>query len=207
VVQRAGLSRAEVTQGVQQRLDATLHAYSGLHLEPVPAQFLRKPPTTAGIRILRGGRLPEAGDEAFDVIAELWRHAGGQVEDASGLDGRLLVAQDPAGYVISLARHDGEAPILTVASPAIAAPYLDRGLLAGIGAGFAVGCLGPCATTIIPSAALPALADTHATYWAWLPLFLLIAGGSIYFPDTRRFGVGLLIAGVLVGLPIATMFS
>ncbi|WP_203732205.1 hypothetical protein [Paractinoplanes durhamensis] len=207
MVQRAGPSRAEVTQGVNQRLEATLHADPSLRLEPVPAQFLRTPETRSGIRIVRGGRLPEAGDEAFDLVAELWREAGGRVEEASGLDGRLLVVHDPAGYIISLTRHSGEDPILTVASPAIPAPFLDRGLMSGLLAGLVVGCLGPCATTVIPSAAFPGLAGTHLTYWAWIPLFLVIVGGSLYLPEARRFGVGLLVGGVLIGLPIATMFS
>ncbi|MEU4237391.1 hypothetical protein [Actinoplanes sp. NPDC026619] len=207
MVQRSGPSRAEVTQGVKQRLEATLHAYPDLSLEAVPAQFLRKPETASGVRVLRGGRLPQAGDEVFDVVAELWRDAGCEVHDDGGADGRLLVVEDPAGYVISIARHEGEDPILTVASPAIPAPYLDRGLVAGVLAGLAVGCLGPCATSVVPSALMPALAGVRGLYWAWLPLFLLIAGGSLYYPETRRFGAGLLIAGLLVGLPVVMTFS
>ncbi|GIM89096.1 hypothetical protein [Paractinoplanes toevensis] len=207
MVQRAGPSRAEVTQGVNERLDATLHAYPGLRLEVVPAQFLRTPETTSGIRILRGGRLPEAGDEVFEVVAELWRDAGAHVEDAAGLDGRLLVAQDQAGYVISLVRHSGDDPILTVASPPIPQPFLDRGLVAGLSAGLGAGCLGPCVSTVVPSAVIPALVGAHLTYWAWVPLFLLVAGGSLYFPETRRFGTGMVIGGVLVGLPIVAMFG
>jgi hypothetical protein len=203
VAQRTGPTRAEVTKGVNQRLDTTLHAYPGLHLEPVPAQFLRNPETPSGVRVLRGGRLPGAGDDVFDVIAELWRESGCHVVDTGG----LLLVEDPDGYVISLFRPEGEAPILTVASPAIPAPYLDRGLVAGLLAGLAFGCLGPCLTTLVPSALIPALAGSKATYWAWLPLFALVAGGSLYLPDSRRFGIGLLIAGVLVGLPVALTFG
>jgi hypothetical protein len=207
VAQRTGPTRAEVTRGVQERLETTLHAYPGLRLEPVPAQFLRRPDTPAGVRVLRGGRLPQAGDEAYEVIAELWRHAEAVVSDADGPDGRLLVAEDAAGYVISLARHDGAEPILTVASPAVAAPYFDRGLVAGLLAGLAFGCVGPCLTTLVPSALIPALAGARATYWAWVPLFLLVAGGSLWLPESRRFGLGLLVAGVLVGLPVALTFG
>ncbi|GIF20423.1 hypothetical protein BJ973_001673 [Actinoplanes tereljensis] len=207
MVQRAGPSRAEVTQGVDKRLETTLHAYPGLRLETVPAQFLRTPPTTSGIRILRGGRLPEADDEVFEVVAELWRDSGAHIEDAEGLDGRLLVAQDSAGYVISLVRHADDDPILTVASPPIPQPFLDRALVAGLSAGFGAGCLGPCISTVVPSSVIPALSGAHLTYWAWVPLFLLVAAGSLYFPETRRFGTGLIIGGVLIGLPIVAMFG
>jgi hypothetical protein len=207
VAQRVRAGQAEVTQGVKQRLETTLHAYPGLRLDPVPAQFLRTPETTSGIRILRGGRLPAAGDEVFEVVAELWRDAGCHVEDAAGLDGRLLIVQDPAGYVIALVRHSGDDPILTVASPPVPQPFLDRGLVAGLSAGLSAGCLGPCLSTVIPSAAFPALTRAHLTYWAWLPLFLLVAGGSLYFAETRRFGTGLIIGGVLIGLPVAALFG
>ncbi|GAA0579671.1 hypothetical protein GCM10010172_75770 [Paractinoplanes ferrugineus] len=203
MAQRTGPTRAEVTEGVQRRLDATLHALPGLHLEPVPAQFLRKPDTPTGVRVLRGGRLPGAGDDAYEAIAELWRESGCAVVESAG----LLLVEDPRGYVISVARHEDEAPILTVASPAVPAPYLDRGLVAGLLAGLGFGCLGPCLTTLVPSALIPALAGSTATYWAWLPLFLLVAGGSLWFPDSRRFGLGLLVAGTLIGLPVAMTFG
>jgi hypothetical protein len=207
VAQRAGPSRAEVTQGVRERLDTTLAAYPGLHLSPVPAQFLRTPETGSGIRILRGGRLPEAEDDVFEVVAALWGEAGAVAEDTAGLDGRILVVVDPAGYVISLVRHAGEDPILTVASPAIPAPFLDRALVGGLAAGLVTGCMGPCLTTVVPSVRFPALAGAHAGYWAWLPLFLLVAAGCLYFPETRRFGVGLALGGILIGLPTAGLFG
>lgn len=189
---------------MEQRLAATVHAYPGLRVEPLPAQFLRAPETPpGGQRVLRGGRLPEGDDEVFEVVGELWREAGCRVEDAVGLDGRLLEARDPAGYVVTLARHGLQDPILTVASPPFPVPFLDRGLLAGLGAGLATGCLGPCVARVGPSTIVPGLSSV----WGWVPLFLLIAGGSLYLPETRRFGIGLAAGGLLIGVTVAAMFA
>jgi hypothetical protein len=208
VAQKAGLTRAEATRGVAGRLEATVAAYPGLRVATVPAQFLRDPsPPAAGRRLLRGGRLPEAGGEVFDVVADLWRHAGGEVEDTTGLDGRMLLVRDPDGYLITLARHGADDPILTVASPAVPSGFLDRGLVAGLLSGLAAGCLGPCVTTVVPKSIFPALAGVHALFWAWVPLFVLVAGGCLYLPETRRFGAGLLITGALLGITVATVFS
>ena len=171
VLDRAG---PDAVRGVEERLATTVHAYPGLLCEPVPAQFLRLPDAAVaagGQRILRGGRLPDADDEFFEVVAELWEHAGCRIEDAAGLDGRLLVVHFPDGYLITLARHEADDPILTVASPPMPAPYLDPGLLAGLAAGLGVGCLGPCVSSVAPSAVLPALAGVHAAFSGWIPLF------------------------------------
>ena len=200
----AQISRAEATQGVQERLAATVQAYPGLRVEPVPAQFLRMPAShTSGQRVLRGGRMPEADDEVFEVAAERWRSAGCLVTDGATPEGRLMQAEDPAGYVISIARHGLDEPILTVASPAFPSPFVDRGLAAGLLAGAGVGCLGPCVARVGPSAVIPGL----ASYWGWLPLFLLVVGGSLWFPETRRFGIGLAVTGTLIGITISVIFS
>jgi len=189
---------------VQDRLEATVLAYPGLRLEPVPAQFLRVPPTEAGgRRVTRGGRLPEADDEVFEVVGELWREAGSLVTDTATPDGRQFEATDPVGYVISLARYGLDEPVLSVASPEFPAPFLDRGLGAGLIAGAGVGCLGPCAARIGPSEAFPAL----ASYWGWVPLFVLVAGGSLWLPETRRFGIGLAVTGTIIGLTVAVVLS
>ena len=54
-----------------------------------------------------------------------------------------------------------------------------------------------------PIAAVPAL----ASLWGWMPLFLLIAVGCLYLPETRRFGAGLLVSGAVVGITVALVFS
>jgi hypothetical protein len=198
------MSRAEATQGVEERLAATLQAYPGLSLAAVPAQFLRMPVSEAGgQRVLRGGRLTEADDEVFDVVAELWRSSGCLITDGATPDGRLLQAEDPAGYFVSVARYGLEDPILTVASPAFPAPFIDRGLAAGLIAGTVAGCVGPCVAKVGPSAVIPGL----ASYWGWLPIFALVVAGSVWFPETRRFGIGLGINGTLIGVTIAAIFS
>jgi hypothetical protein len=200
----AQLTRASATRGVRERLDATVQAYPGLRVEPVPAQFLRQPATEAGgRRVTRGGRLPEADDEVFEVVGELWREAGSLVTDTATPDGRQFEATDPTGYVISLARYGLDDPVLSVASPQFPAPFLDRGLAAGLVAGAGMGCLGPCVARIGPSEAIPGL----ASYWGWVPLFVLIAGGSLWLPETRRFGIGLAVTGTIIGLTVAVVLS
>ena len=189
---------------MEERLATTVQAYPGLRLEPVPAQFLRVPATEAGgQRVTRGGRLPEADDEVFEVVGELWREAGSLVTDTATPDGRRFEATDPAGYVISLVRYGIDEPVLSVASPQFPAPFLDRGLMAGLIAGAGVGCLGPCVARIGPSGALPWL----ASYWGWVPIFVLIAGGSLWLPETRRFGLGLAVTGMIIGLTVALVLS
>ncbi len=206
--QHGAPSRAEATLGVEQRVAATLHAWPGLRLVPIPAQFLRAP--ADGPRVLRGGHLPDLGDaadEVFDVVRDLWQGAGCRVTDASGLDGRLLTVHDPAGYLLTLARHAGDDPILTVASPPAATPWLVRALLTGLLSGVGVGCFGPCLSSVVPMAAVPSLAGLSAPYWGWVPLWLLIGAGSVWRPETRRFGAGLLAGGAVVGVMVAGIFS
>jgi hypothetical protein len=205
-------SRAEATQGVEQRVAATLHAYPGLRLVPIPAQFLRIPQAAAGSgqRVLRGGSLPGLGDaagEVFEVVRDLWRGAGCRVEEDTGPDSRLLIVHDPAGYLLTLVGHGDDDPVLTVASPPPAAQFADRALLAGLLSGIGLGCFGPCATTVLPVAAMPALAGAGAPYWGWVPLYLLVGVGSLWWPETRKFGAGLLAGGAVVGGTVAGIFS
>ncbi|MFF5077006.1 hypothetical protein ACFY36_08135 [Actinoplanes sp. NPDC000266] len=204
-----GLSRAAATRGVEQRLEATLHAHAGLRLVPLPTAFLRPPPGP-GARILRGGHLPDLGDTAdtiYDEIRHFWEESGCRVEDGPGPDGRVLVVHDPAGYVITLTHLPGDAdPTLTVASPRVPAEVIDRGLLAGLLAGIALGCGGPCLCSLGPMTAFPSLAGLSAPYWGWVPLYLLI-GASAWLPETRKFGAGFLAAGAVVGVSVAGIFS
>lgn len=197
--------RAEATEGVEQRLETTLHALPGLRLAPVPPSRLTSPPTREGVRVLRGGRLPELGeltDEVYGVIRELWEQAGCRIEGY----GRTLVVHDPSGYVITLTQQPGDEPVLTVASPPIPARLVDPPLLAGLLGGLALGCVGPCAA-VGPMTLFPSLAGLSAPFWGWVPLYLLIGVGSVWRPETRRFGAGLLVSGALVGISVAWVFS
>ncbi|WP_250002679.1 hypothetical protein [Actinoplanes sp. M2I2] len=200
-------SRAEVTRGVEQRLETTLHAYPGLRLDPVPAALLTSPPPAT--RVVRGGRLPLLGDETpevYDVTRDLWQQSGCRVVDSGPGDGRRLVIEDPAGYVITLVQHPGDDPVLTVASPPLPARLIDPPLLAGLLSGLALGCIGPCAA-VGPMTLFPSMAGLAAPFWAWVPLYLLIGVGSVWRPETRRFGIGLLATGALVGVAVAWVFS
>ncbi|GAA0488116.1 hypothetical protein Ade02nite_12410 [Paractinoplanes deccanensis] len=205
-----GLSRAEATRGVEQRLDATLHAHAGLRLAPIPPALLRPPPGP-GARILRGGHLPHLGETAGDVyddIRHLWEESGCRVEDRAGPDGRVLVVHDPAGYVITLTHPPGDAdPTLTVASPRVPAEMIDRGLLAGLLSGIALGCGGPCLFSAGPMTAFPSLAGLAAPFWGWIPLYLLVGVGSAWLPESRKFGLGLLAGGAVVGISVAGIFA
>ncbi len=206
-------SRAEATEGVDQRLMATLHAYPGLRLVAVPAQFLRLPEAAAagdGARVLRGGHLPEldaSAGEFFDAVADLWRGAGCTVEQHSGLDGRLVIVRDPAGYLLTLSAYGEDDPILIVASPPAASQFADRSLFAGLLSGLGLGCLGPCVGTVLPMAAIPSLAGLSAPYWAWVPLYLMVGLGTLWLPETRKFGAGVLISGAVIGITVAGVFS
>jgi hypothetical protein len=205
-------SRAEATHGVEQRVAATLHAYPGLRLVPIPAQFLRLPPAAAGAapRVLRGGSLPDLGGaagEVYEVVRDLWRDAGCRVEEDTGPDGRLLIVHDPAGYLLTLVQHGGDDPVLTVASPPPATRFAGRALPAGLLGGVGLGCLGPCGSAVLPVAAMPELAGAAAPYWGWVPLYLLVGVGSLCWPETRRFGAGLLAGGAIVGGAVAGFFS
>ncbi|WP_250037957.1 hypothetical protein [Paractinoplanes maris] len=200
-------SRAELIRGVEQRLETTLHAFPGLRLEPIPAALLKSPPPAT--RILRGGRLPGLGEhtpEVYEATRELWQHSGCRVEETGPRDGRVLVVHDPAGYVITLTQHPGDDPVLTVASPPQQARLIDPPLLAGLLGGLALGCLGPCAA--IGSIRLfPSMAGWSGPFWAWVPLYLAIGVGSVWRPETRRFGAGLLASGAVIGVLVAWVFS
>ena len=141
------------------------------------------------------------------MVGELWRSTGCPVDDHTGLDGRLLVVHDPAGYLVTLTRHGEDDPLLTVGSPPLAPQLVERGLLAGLLSGLALGCLGPCVASVGPMAAFPSLAGLDAPYWGWLPLFLLVTGVSLWRPETRRFGLGLLVTGAAVGFTVAGIVS
>jgi hypothetical protein len=211
--QHGSPTRAEAIQGVEQRLAATLHAYPGLRLVAVPAQFLRLPEAAAagdGARVLRGGHLPDLGGtagEVYEVVADLWRGAGCRVESDAGPDGRLLIVHDPAGYLLTLSTYAGDDPVLIVASPPPAAQFADRALLAGLLAGFGLGCLGPCLGSVIPMAAMPSLAGLRAPYWGWVPLYLMVGLGTLWLPETRKFGAGVLVSGAVIGITVASVFS
>ncbi|GAB2566683.1 hypothetical protein Aab01nite_46010 [Paractinoplanes abujensis] len=199
------VGRAEATEGVDQRLETTLHAYPGLRLEKIPASQLKPPPTREGVRVLRGGRLPgldELTDEVYATIRELWEQSGCRIEGY----GRTLVVHDPAGYVITLTQQPGDDPVLTVASPPVPARLIDPPLLAGLLGGLTLGCAGPC-SAVGPMTLFPSLAGWSAPYWGWIPLYLLIGAGSVWRPETRRFGAGLLVSGGLVGVAVAWVLS
>ncbi|MCM4084098.1 hypothetical protein [Paractinoplanes hotanensis] len=200
-------SRAELTRGVEQRLEATLHAFPGLRLDPIPAALLKSPPPAT--RILRGGRLPGLGEhtpEVYESTRDLWQQSGCRVDESGPADGRVLIVHDPAGYVLTLTQHPGDDPVLTVASPPQQARLIDPPLLAGLLSGLALGCAGPCAA-VGSMTMFPAMAGLAAPFWAWVPLYLLIGVGSVWRPETRRFGAGLLVSGGLVGVVVAWIFS
>ncbi len=196
-----------MTPGVEQRLETTLHALPGVRYEPLPTALLKPPP--GGSRILRGGRLPGLGEHAadvYDATHELWQQSGCRVDDSVGRDGRVLVVHDPAGYVITLTQFPGDDPVLTVASPPLQARLIDPALLAGLLGGLALGCVGPCAA-VGPMSVFSSLAGSAVPFWAWVPLYLLIGVGSVWRPETRRFGAGLLAGGAAVGILVAWVFS
>jgi len=186
----------------------------------------RTSPTNIGLQLLSTlaahdfGYLSTAGvidrlEPTFGTLVRTQRYRG---HFYNWYDTRTLVPLAPtyistvdsgnfAGYLLTLTRHGDDDPILTVASPPAAARFAGRALLAGLLSGVGLGCLGPCATAVLPATAMPVLAGTGAPYWGWVPIYLLVGVGSLWRPETRRFGAGLLAGGAIVGGTVAGIFS
>ncbi|GAB1694627.1 hypothetical protein [Krasilnikovia sp. M28-CT-15] len=200
-------SHAEAKQGVEQRMAAILQDCPGLMATPLPPVRLKQEAMqaspTAGNRVRAGAvavNLPP--DQVFAAVAEHCGRTGYQVTDTGGLDGRLLIARDPAGYGLTLRQESIEPPILIVASPEVPAWSTGGKITAGVATGMAVGFLGPCVSVAItpqPSHGSP--------YLPWAPVFGLAVLVCLIHPPFRAFGIGLLISGSVVGIAMAGLCS
>jgi hypothetical protein len=115
-----GIGRRAAVRGVRERLDGLV---CGRRAVFVPAQFLRSP---GGRRAIAGVRLLGFTPGSEDALAAAWSAAGYPVSDQRAVDGRLLTARDPAGYLLTLAQAADADPILTVTSPSLQRSGLRR---------------------------------------------------------------------------------
>ena len=106
-----------------------------------------------------------------------------------------MVGVTSAGFVLVLRDHAGRTELYVV-SPILQAS--TAGLYGGIAVGAAIGLVGPCFSMAI----LQGLAGEHA-FLGFVPLVLLLGGVLLIEPDTRQFGVGLLIGGAVTGIVTA----
>ncbi|GAB1643251.1 hypothetical protein [Krasilnikovia sp. MM14-A1259] len=161
---------------------------------------------TSGNRVRAGAiavNLPP--EQAFAAVTEHCRRSGYQVTDAGGMNGRLLVATDPAGYAVTLRQQAGEPPILIVASPPRPRLSSSGKTWIGVAAGAVVGFVLPCLTGLSPLSDLPYVVSANAQWFVWVPFFALGVLGCLLHPAARPFGVGLLIGGSVVGIAMASI--
>ena len=203
------MTPAELGQGVEQRLAATVHAFGGpqviagpLPWPPMPAGALAGLPP--GRRAQQGVVLhPVPGADLFAIAAGFWQQGGCHVGETAGAFGRTLVGHDPAGYLLALEQR-GDTTILAVASP----PGFrrDHHLGLGIGLGVLVAAPGPClsvSAALRPTPEADGAASGLVSPWLWLPVLLVLAAFLITMPGTRRFGTGLLIGTATTGIIVS----
>jgi hypothetical protein len=166
----------------------------------VPAFAL--PPKETGERVCQAMTLTAPpGVDVFGLIAEDMRQNGVEPHAWSSPDGEILVGVLPgAGFVLVLRRHAGRAELYVV-SPIL--PKTGAGLYAGIAAGAVVGLVGPCFSTLT----FQRLLGDQVAYLGFVPVVLLLGGALLISPDTRQFGVGLLIGGAITGIVTAGICS
>jgi hypothetical protein len=76
-------------------------------------------------------------------------------------------------------------------------------LFGGIGVGAVFGLVGSCFST----AFFRQWFGPHAALLGFVPVILLLGGGLLLPPNTRQFGVGLLIGGAITGIVTAGICS
>lgn len=166
---------------------------------PIPSPQLPAfalPPREAGERVCRAMTLVvPAGVDVFALLAVDWEQSGLQPQSWSTPEGSVLVGVTSAGFVLVLRDHAGRAELYVV-SPILQTS--NAGLYGGIAVGAAIGLVGPC----FSMAMFQGLAGEHA-FLGFVPLVLLLGGALLLGPDTRQFGVGLLIGGAITGIVTA----
>jgi len=161
----------------------------------VPAFAL--PPREAGERACQAMTLSApAGVDVFALLAHDWEQNGLQPHSWVSPEGLVLVGVTVAGFVLVLRNRE-----LYVVSPILAPPR--AGLLAGLAVGAAIGFVGPCFSL----ATFQRWFDEQVAFLGFVPLVLLLGGALLVSPDTRQFGLGLLIGGALTGIVTAGLCS
>ncbi|BFU42175.1 hypothetical protein [Krasilnikovia sp. MM14-A1004] len=198
--------------GVEQRMAAVLRDCPGVMAIPLPPARLKQEamlaPATAGNRVRAGAiAVNVPPEQAFAAVALHCQRTGYEITDATGMDGRLLIARDPAGFVVTLHQQAAEAPILIVASPVQPGLSTSGRIWAGVATGAAAGFFAPCIAGLSPLSDLPHLVGLDAPWFAWVPFFALAVLGLLIHPTSRWFGTGVLIGGSVVGITMASICS
>jgi hypothetical protein len=136
----------------------------------------------------------------FDVLAEDWRQNGVQPHSWSSPEGPILVGVHLSGFVLVVRRHAGIHELYVV-SPILSASRAR--LYGGIGVGAVIGLVSPCFTVLV----FEAWSGPATALLGFVPVVLLLGGALLISPDTRQFGVGLLIGGAITGIATAGVCS
>jgi hypothetical protein len=136
--------------------------------------------------------------DAFALLAEDWAQNGIQPQSWSSPEGQVLVGVHPAGFVLVLRNQAGRHELYVV-SPILSPP---RGIYGGIALGAAIGFVGPCFSLL-----LLRQVDEHVAFLGFVPVVLLLGGALLLSPDSRQFGVGVLIGAASTGIVTAGICS
>jgi hypothetical protein len=196
------VNRDQALRGVDQRIGALWLAHAdppvtGVPIaEPVLPAVAFSPSEPRG-RVYRAVtlRIPP-GVDVFALFADDWQRSGFQPRWWPSPHGPVLVAHDQANFTFLLQQH-GEQIELYVVSPPLSS--VGNGMLfGGLAAGAMIGLVGPCFSVL-------ALNRVHSgfAFLAYVPFAVLLAGGLLIAPSTRRFGLGLLIGGAVTGIATA----
>lgn len=171
---------------------------------PIPSPVLPTfalPPRETGERVCQAMTLlAPAGVDLFALLADDWEQNGLQPHSWSAPVGPVLVGVHLAGFVLVLRGHAGRTDLYVV-SPILSTSR--AGLYGGIAVGAAIGFVGPCFSTLT----FQQWFGDHLAFLGFVPVILLLGGGLLISPDTRQFGVGLLIGGAITGIVTAGICS
>jgi len=171
---------------------------------PIPSPVLPAfalPPKETGERVCQAMTvLVPAGVDAFGLLAEDWAQNGIPPQSWSSPEGPVLVGVHPAGFVLVFRNQAGRHELYVV-SPILSPSAV--GLYTGIVVGAAIGLVGPCFSLLL----LQRLFDERVAFLGFVPVVLLLGGALLLWPDTRQFGVGLLIGGAITGIVTAGICS
>ncbi|MEV4639641.1 hypothetical protein AB0J80_20020 [Actinoplanes sp. NPDC049548] len=194
------MDREQALRGVDLRMGALLLARSDPPLTgtPIPSAQLpwsALPPDEKGIRVCRGMNLVvPPGVDVFRLFADEWQRAGFELRSWTPPVGPTLVGCDPGGFLLVLQQRGGQV-LLYVVSPLLSSGT-NAALIGGLVVGGVMGLCGP----IMSLGVLGQVLDGKLAFLGFVPVLGLLGGALAISPDTRPFGVGLLIGAAATGI-------